>query len=457
MARRLSIPRKFSTGLEYLTINNAIVKKFHITTLGCKVNQCESEVLDRQLTERGGRPAGLEETAELCVINTCTVTAKAAMQSRQAVRRAIRENPDARIVVTGCYAQTEPETVRRIGGVDQVVGCRAREFIPEMLQSSSAVHFDRDLSDASFSPLTVGVADDRTRPFLKIQDGCDAFCTYCIVPHARGRSRSMPLETVLANLMELKDAGYHETVLTGIHLGAYGQDLSPPLVLSGLLDRIEALSAPDRIRLSSIEPRELTDKIIHWIAVNDIFCRHFHIPLQSGDDGILRRMRRPYTSAFFKDLVLKIIDQIPDAAIGVDTLIGFPGETEQALENTLALIDTLPVAYLHVFPFSARPGTPAAQYKDQLPPDTIKDRCRRMRMLDMEKKARFYRRHIGRTVDILVENKRDRTTGRLKGVTSNYINVLVDGGDDLKNRLIRVRINRVDEKNRVMGPVISQV
>jgi len=433
-----------------------ILKKFRITTLGCKVNQCESEALDRQLIERGGRPAGSDETAELCVINTCTVTAKAAMQSRQAVRRAIRENPAACIVVTGCYAQTEPEAVRRIDGVDQVVGFRTKELISQILRSSTMIRFDRDLSDDRFSPLTVGVADNRTRPFLKIQDGCNAFCTYCIVPQARGRSRSMPLETVMANLKKMKDAGYHETVLTGIHLGAYGQDLSTPVTLSGLLDRIQALSTPDRIRLSSIEPHELTDEIIRRVAVNDIFCRHFHIPLQSGDDAVLRRMRRPYTALFFKNLVLKIIDWIPDAAIGVDTLVGFPGETEQTFKKTLALIDNLPVAYLHVFPFSARPGTPAADYKDQLPPDTIKDRCKRMRMLGVEKRARFYRRHINRTVEILVENKRDRTTGRLKGVTSNYISVLVDGGDDLMNRLFRVRINRVDQKNRVMGSIIDQ-
>jgi threonylcarbamoyladenosine tRNA methylthiotransferase MtaB len=432
------------------------VKKFRITTLGCKVNQCESEALDRQLIERGGRPAGLDETAEFCVINTCTVTAKAAMQSRQAVRRAIRENPAACVVVTGCYAQTEPEAVRRIGGVDQVVGFRAKELIPEMLRSSTTIRFEGDFSDDRFSPLTAGLADNRTRPFLKIQDGCNAFCAYCIVPLARGRSRSMPLETVLANLKKMKDAGYHETVLTGIHLGAYGQDLSAPVTLSGLLDRIQALSAPDRIRFSSIEPHELTNEIIRRVALNDIFCRHFHIPLQSGDDTVLRRMRRPYTALFFENLVLKIIDRIPDAAIGVDTLIGFPGETEQAFENTLALIESLPVAYLHVFPFSARPGTPAAEYKDQLPPDTIKDRCKRMRMLGVKKRARFYRRHINRTVEILVESKRDQTTGRLKGVTSNYIRVFIDGGDDLMNRLAQIRINRVDEQNRVMGSIIDQ-
>ena len=373
------------------------------------------------------------------------------MQSRQAVRRAIRENPAACIVVTGCYAQTEPEVVRRIGGVDQVVGFREKELIPEMLRSSTTIRFDSDLSDDRFSPLTVGVADNRTRPFLKIQDGCNAFCTYCIVPQARGRSRSMPLETVLANLKKMKDAGYHETVLTGIHLGAYGQDLSAPVTLSGLLDRIQALSTPDRIRFSSIEPHELTDEIIRRVAVNDIFCRHFHIPLQSGDDAVLRGMRRPYTALFFKNLVLKIIDWIPDAAIGVDTLIGFPGETEQAFENTLALIDGLPVAYLHVFPFSARPGTPAAEYKDQLPPDTIKDRCKRMRMLGVEKRARFYRRHINRTVEILVENKRYRTTGRLNGVMSILFSVFIDGGFVFMFRLWRVRMTRVVDQFGVLG------
>ena len=429
--------------------------KFRIITFGCKVNQCESEALDRQFAKRGGRLTGLGETADLCVINTCTVTAKAATQSRQAIRRAIRENPDARIVVTGCHAQTEPEAIRQIGGVDQVIGYRAKRWLPEMLPLSPTVETDRDNPKDRFSPLVAGVVGDRTRPFLKIQDGCDSFCTYCIVPHARGRSRSMPLKTVLSNLKKLKDTGYHETVLTGIHLGAYGQDLTPPTGLSDLLDRMSSRVAPDRIRLSSIEPCELTDGVIAKVVENELFCRHFHIPLQSGDDGVLKRMRRPYTALFFRELVQKIIGQMPDAAIGVDTLIGFPGETEHAFENTYSIINELPVAYLHVFPFSARPGTPAAEYPDQLPPDVIKDRCRRMRALGMEKRSCFYRRYVGREMVVLVENKRDQATGWLKGTTSNYVVALVDGEDNLMNRMIRVRINDVDADNRVTGAMID--
>jgi threonylcarbamoyladenosine tRNA methylthiotransferase MtaB len=430
-----------------------VEKKFQIITLGCKVNQCESESLDRQWAKRGGRPTGKNEKADFCVINTCTVTAKAATQSRQAVRRAIRDNPGARIIVTGCHAQTEPEAIRQIRGVDQVVGYHAKRRLPEMLRSSSVVDFDRDTPDNRFSPLVVGVGGGRTRPFLKIQDGCDAFCTYCIVPHARGRSRSMPLDTVLTNLTELKERGYHETVLTGIHLGVYGQDLVPPVTLNGLLGHIQSCNVPGRIRLSSIEPCELTDDIIRQVAGNDTFCPHFHIPLQSGDDGVLSRMRRPYTGAFFKDLIRKIIDRIPDVAIGVDILIGFPGETAQAFENTLAMINGLPVAYLHVFPFSPRPGTPAADYPDQVSPDVIKKRCERMRAVGMRKKNRFYRRCIGQTMEVLIENKRDRITGWLKGTTANYISVLVDGGDTLKNRLARVRITHVDKESRVIGSV----
>ncbi|RUA00620.1 MAG: tRNA (N(6)-L-threonylcarbamoyladenosine(37)-C(2))-methylthiotransferase MtaB [Deltaproteobacteria bacterium] len=445
----------FSVGIPHNKKGLKVANKFKIITLGCKVNQCESESLGRQLAERGERPTGQDEAADLCIINTCTVTAKAASQSRQAVRRAIRDNPDAQIVVTGCHAQTDPEAFEKINGVNQVVGYRAKGHLPEMLRPSSTGIVDRDVLDDRFSPLVIGVGDDRTRPFLKIQDGCDAFCTYCIVPYARGRSRSMPLQMVLANLMELKASGYHETVLTGIHLGAYGQDQVPPVGLNTLLGKIEASRAPDRIRLSSIEPCELTDGLIDQVAGNEMFCRHFHIPLQSGDDGILSRMRRPYTAGFFKERVLKIIERMPDAAIGIDTLVGFPGETAQAFENTLAMIDDLPVAYLHVFPFSARPGTPAAHYPDQVSPEVVKVRCQRMRTLGLQKRSGFYRRHLDRTLTVLIENRRDRITGWLKGVTSNYVAVQVDGDDALMNRLIRVRINRVDEENRVTATVVD--
>ena len=428
-------------------------KIFQIITLGCKVNRCESDALDRRLGQAGGRVAGKGEAADLCVINTCAVTSKAAMQSRQAVRRAIRENPGARIVVTGCHAQTEPETIRAIHGVDQIVGYRGKAALARLLSPDMAAGPGEP--EIHFSPLVAGVSGDRTRPFLKIQDGCDAFCTYCIVPHARGRSRSMPLESVKVNLAALAAAGYREAVLTGIHLGMYGRDLSPPVPLIDLLKQIETHPAPDRIRLSSIEPAELTGDVIGEVADGARFCPHFHIPLQSGDDGILKRMRRPYTAGFFSELVRRIVDRMPDAAIGVDVLIGFPGETRRAFENTYAVIDALPVSYLHVFPFSARPGTPAAHYPCLVPAEVIKERCRRLRALSEEKKARFYRRHVGRVRDVLVETRRDRETGRLKGLTANYIEVQVDGDDTLMNRLVPVRMVTMDREMRVTGTVVE--
>ncbi len=430
--------------------------RFRITTLGCKVNQYESDAIARKLKDSGGVQVSGENKADLCIINTCTVTQKAAMQSRQAVRQAIRYNPDARIIVTGCYAQTEPDAIKKIDGVHHIIGHGDKHKIPDMVLSPekgplpSLVHRNI-VSEGHFKQIPVTVSGNRTRPFLKIQDGCDTFCTYCIVPYARGRSRSMPLETVLENIRDLKQAGFHEVVLTGVHLGAYGLDLSPQTGLTALLDRIRESNAMDRVRLSSIEPHELTRDIIQLVANTEIFCDHFHIPLQSGDDRILERMHRPYTGSFFRDLIVKIKDQIPDAAIGVDTLIGFPGETERAFENTYSLIEKLPVTYLHVFPFSSRPGTPAAKYSQKVPSKIIKARCEKMRRLGNEKKHTFYKKFMGKTVEILIESKRDKATGLLKGITSNYIPVHVDGKDDLFNTLARVKIQKINQHNTVFG------
>jgi len=432
--------------------------KFRITTLGCKVNQYESDAIAQTLKDMGGVSVSEEDTADLCIINTCTVTQKAAMQSRQAVRQAIRFNPEARIIVTGCYAQTEPNAIEKIDGVDHIIGHADKHNIPDMVfpkekaPCPSLIH-KNIFREQHFKQIPVTVLGNRTRPFLKIQDGCDTFCTYCIVPYARGRSRSMPLETVLENIRDLRQAGFHEVVLTGVHLGAYGLDLSPRTGLTALLDRIRESSAIHRVRLSSIEPHELTDDLIKMISESDIFCRHFHIPLQSGDDGILEKMHRPYTSSFFKDLVIKIKEQIPDAAIGVDTLIGFPGETESAFENTRSLIEKMPVTYPHVFPFSSRQGTPAAKYPQKVPSKMIKTRCEKMRLLGNEKKRSFYKGFLGNSVEILIEGKRDKATGLLKGITSNYIPVHVDGKDDLFNTSVQVKIQKIDKNNTVFGVV----
>ena len=432
--------------------------KFTIITLGCKVNQYESAGLVESLKSYGWEKTAAGEPADLCLINTCTVTGKASMQARQAVRRAVRTHPDARIVVTGCYAQTEPEALAEIEGIEAVIGQAIKHKIPELIGFPKNKPQPRLLSqhadisrESTFKSLAVSSFDNRTRPFLKVQDGCNAFCTYCIVPHARGRSRSMPPDRVLENLLGYNAAGYREVVLTGIHLGCYGQDLSPATDLRQLLESIDASGFRGRIRLSSIEPLELTDDIIRLVGSSDIFCHHFHIPLQSGDNLILQRMHRPYTSELFRKRVAKIIDVIPDAAIGVDTLIGFPGENRAAFENTYNLIRELPVAYLHVFPYSRRKGTPAHDYPDQVPAKISKQRCEKMRTLGGRKRERFYSRGLGKRVEVLVESQRDAATGLLKGLTPNYIPVLIDGPDSMKESLVNVTLDSIRDNINVYG------
>ena len=421
------------------------------------MNQYESDAIAQRLKDLGHVPAFGKDPAELCIINTCTVTQKAAMQSRQAVRQFIRSNPQAQIVVTGCYAQTEPDELKKIDGVHHIIGHGDKHSIPEIVLSQqkdpiSPSLIRRNISNEHhFKQIPVTVFGNRTRPFLKIQDGCDTFCTYCIVPYARGRSRSMPVESVLKNIHGLREAGFHEVVLTGVHLGAYGLDLSPQTGLTDLMIRIRDSNAIHRVRLSSIEPHELTRDIIQLVASTDIFCDHFHIPLQSGDDQILSRMHRPYKSSFFRDLIVKINDQVPDAAIGVDILIGFPGETEKAFENTYSLIEKLPITYLHVFPFSSRPGTPAEKYPQKVQQKTIKTRCEKMRRLGNEKKQAFYKKFTGKTIEVLIEGKKDKSTGLLKGITSNYIPVHIVDKDDLFNTLVKVNIEKIKKNNTVYG------
>jgi threonylcarbamoyladenosine tRNA methylthiotransferase MtaB len=444
---------------KYRIIRN-IMPTFKISTLGCKVNQSESEAIARQLESDNWLPAGNNGATGVTIINTCTVTQKASMQSRQAVRQAIRANPNSRIVVTGCYAQTEPQALEKISGVHYIIGNADKHRIGKILAA------DRNSTDGH--PITIGndirfphplkptltaISGSRTRPFLKIQDGCNSFCSYCIVPHARGPSRSLPVADVIEGIKALSAAGYHETVLTGIHLGHYGCDLIPATPLGELLDRIDRSKPIQRVRLSSIEPLELTDGLIQCVADAPRFCRHFHIPLQSGDDRILRKMKRPYTADIFRQRIVKIRNQIPDAAIGVDTLIGFPGETDAAFKNTYELIRELPVTYLHVFPFSARPKTPAARYPDKVAPAVIKERCEKMRRLGQTKRIHFYRKFIGKAVEILVESTRHAATGLLKGLSSNYIPVLIDADDDRINTLVTVKLtDQID--NALMATIV---
>jgi len=436
------------------------MKTFTVITMGCKVNQYESDALSGQLENLGWQPSASGKDAELIIINTCTVTGKASMQARQAIRRAIRLSPGAKIVATGCYAQAAPGEIEKIPGVDAIIGQADKHRIPELLPPSgtaaspSPSRMCRDISrERHFHLNETPVFGNRTRPFLKIQDGCNAFCTYCIVPYTRGRSRSMHPDDVLEHLKALVAGGRLEVVLTGIHLGCYGADLDPATSLEELLFRIDTARAVRRVRLSSIEPHELTQGIIECVATSDRFCRHFHIPLQSGDPGVLHRMRRPYTEEFFKKLVWCIHSRMPDAAIGVDILVGFPGETGDAFDRTYSLIESLPVTYLHVFPFSARPGTPAAGYDDPVPVDVIKARSRRLRQLGNRKKRQFFEPFLGKDLEILVEETRDAVSGLLKGISSNYGVVLVTGEDHLKNTLVTARIDKFRADSSLLGTV----
>jgi threonylcarbamoyladenosine tRNA methylthiotransferase MtaB len=439
---------------------------FSIKTLGCRVNQFESESLELALVNQGYRPAGGDE-ADLCIINTCTVTQKASMQSRQAIRQAIRAHPGARIMVTGCYAQTEPEAIQSIVGVHDIVGHDDKSGIPEILSrmegrrqnsesKNGAIQNCPNLQSSVFNlQLSAFPLKGRTRPFLKIQDGCNAFCTYCIVPFARGRSRSLPMESVLESIRGLKADGIHEIVLTGIHIGHYGLDLRPGTCLTDLLAAVESAALMERIRISSIEPAEVSDELIDRVAGSQVFCHHFHIPLQSGDNDVLKRMNRPYTREMFYNLVCRIHDRIPDAAIGADVLVGFPGESDAAFDQTASLIEALPITYLHVFPFSPRKGTPAYGFADQIPHSIVKTRCSALRALGKTKKKCFYRSLIGKEVEILIEGVRDEATGWLKGMTSNYVPVMVEGKNHLRNTLTKARIIRMQGEAAMFGNILN--
>ena len=434
--------------------------KFLITTLGCKVNQHESDVLAAALSARGWRPITAGERAEVCVVNTCTVTQRASMQSRQLIRQLQRAHPGARVVVTGCYAQIAPHEIAAVGGVHAIVGRDRKAHLPEIIvnamQNPESGIDPSPVSEAAWEPwaaMPPAAPGTRTRPFLKIQDGCNSFCTYCIVPYARGRSRSLPPERVMEQLARLGAMGYREVVLTGIHLGAYGLDLTPPSPLMTLMEAIEAEQPVDRVRLSSIEPNELTEAMIELVASSDVFCPHFHLPLQSGADAILKRMHRPYTRDLFRRQVEAIHGRLPRAAIGADVLVGFPGEAQANFAHTARLLDELPLSYLHVFPFSARPGTPAAGYPDQIAPAVIKERTAAIRAIGAEKKAAFMAQAVGRRAKVLVETRRDTKTRLLKGLTGNYLVVLIEGDDRHMNTILPVQLEAVHDAGCLMGKI----
>jgi threonylcarbamoyladenosine tRNA methylthiotransferase MtaB len=431
-------------------------RRVAIVTLGCKTNQFESAAISEQLQQAGYRLVPFEDGAELVIVNTCTVTAATDAQSRKLIRRARRLNEQARVVVTGCYAQVDAETLASLPGVALVVGNREKEdFLNQLtaLDGTPGRIAVGDIRQAKRArPLALSSFEQRSRAFVQIQNGCDAFCSYCIIPYARGRSRSVAVAEVVEQVQVLTEAGHAELVLTGIHIGNYGHDLLPAATLLDLLKEIRAHSSVRRLRLGSLEPTEIPPALREYLAACDWICPHYHIPLQSGDDGILQRMNRHYSTAFFAELVADIRRRQPRAAIGLDLIVGFPGESDASFERSFAFIESLPVTHLHVFPYSRRSGTPAAGMPDQVAAEVARERAARLRALADEKQQDFARSFIGRTLEIVVEG--GGSANLRKGLSENYLPVCLPSDQAAAGDCVVARIVGI-EGGQLRGEVVA--
>ena len=428
--------------------SDKIPKTVAVATLGCKVNQCESASFQTGFEEQGLTVCPFSKPADIYVINTCAVTAKAAAQSRQLIRRAQRTNPRAKVVVTGCYAQIDPDKIREIEtGPISIVGNANKHqlFDVALSDKESGKNFNDIALQKEISLLPVKRFPGRTRAFLKVQDGCNNFCSYCIVPYARGRSRSLGLDKVLDQALGYAAQGHREIVITGIHVGHYGLDLTPPLHLFDLLKKLSALTPEVRYRLSSLEPSEIDRDILQFMALDNNFMPHLHIPLQSGSDTILKKMNRRYSVKQFTEKVTYCKKMVPEAAVGVDVVVGFPGETQEDFLQTYDLLGNLPITYFHVFPYSKRPGTPAARMKDQVPVKIKDERVALLRKLDHKKRSAFYKSRIGKVHQVLVESEK-AADGLAKGFTDNYIPVRFEAKPGISNRIIPVRLEKLEER-----------
>ena len=423
------------------------MKRISVVTLGCKVNQYDTAALLNHLpSSEFVKNKKFDEPADVYVIDTCTVTHKADSEARNYVYRAKRSNPHGVVIVTGCYAQVSPEQLSALEEVDYVIG-NSHKFSsllgvvrrgevqnePKVLISDIFKEKKRkfDTPDIRFFP-------DRTRAFLKVQDGCNYACTFCVIPRARGRSRSLGADEVISRLKTLARAGYKEVVLTGVHLASYGRDTGSDLV--SLLGKIEESGAVHRVRLSSLDPADTKKELISFVSNSKIVCPSFHVALQSGDKDVLRRMRRRYTPEQFLECTDTIRDVLPEASIGTDIMVGFPGETQEQFENSRNVAATSELTYFHVFPYSIRKMTAAANMKDQIPPQVKKQRAAELRALGKTKKEAFYRKFIGKTLDAIVESRSNCTT-------ENYINVKLIEANISSGTEIKVEIKNV--KNEV--------
>ncbi|GEL03887.1 tRNA (N(6)-L-threonylcarbamoyladenosine(37)-C(2))-methylthiotransferase MtaB [Rummeliibacillus stabekisii] len=420
---------------------------FH--TLGCKVNHYETEAIWQLFKDEGYERKDFDHQSDVYVINTCTVTNTGDKKSRQVIRRAIRQNPDAVICVTGCYAQTSPAEIMAIPGVDIVVGTQDRmnllSYIEQYKKERQPINAVKNImKNRVYEELDVPYFTDRTRASLKIQEGCNNFCTFCIIPWARGLMRSRDPQEVVRQAQQLVDAGYLEIVLTGIHTGGYGQDLKD-YNLAQLLRDLEAnVKGLKRLRISSIEASQLTDEVIEVLRDSKIVVNHLHIPIQSGSDTVLKRMRRKYTMEFFGERLDRLREVLPDLAITSDVIVGFPGETEDEFMETYNFIAKHQFAELHIFPYSKRTGTPAARMEDQIDEEIKNERVHRLLTLNDQLAKEYASRFEDQVLEVIPEEvvQEGKDTGLLTGYTANYMKVVFEGSEDMIGKLVKVKIEK---------------
>ena len=439
------------------------MRRVFFQTLGCKVNQYETEAMQQLFTAAGYELAEDVSAADVVVVNTCTVTAVSSQKSRQMIRRAAGANKNCVVAVVGCYAQSEPDEISKIDGIDVIIGTKDRTRIVELVEAA--------LNNRGEKILQVGTVDDicdfeelphsphRTRAFLKIEDGCNNFCAYCIIPHVRGRVRSRSLESIRAECLALKAAGYKEIVLTGIHIGAYGRDLrgqgsgvrGQGISLVDAVKTVLDAAEPMRLRLGSIESAEMTDELIDLLKNDARLCNHVHLPLQSGSDEILRAMRRPYTTKNFSELTARLVAEVENISIGTDLIVGFPGETDENFSETLNFIREQPFSKIHVFPYSARRGTLAAAMSNQIPPQIKKIRATQALEVSRAKAQAFSERLIGQIVEVIAETS---TGGIVDGLTKNYVRVYLPDKNIQLGSVVRVKVERL-YRDGVIGAAID--
>ena len=431
------------------------MKRVAFYTLGCKVNQYETEAMLELFEKEGYEKAETEDYADVYVINTCTVTHMSDRKSRQYIRRMKKKNPDAIIAVVGCYSQVSPEEILSIDEVNLVMGTNDRKKIVEEVKKIDASRKVSTVDDImkvkAFEEIEINKTNGKTRAFMKIQDGCDRYCSYCIIPYARGRVRSRDLESIVKEVENLAANGYKEVVLTGIHVASYGKDIKETdIKLLDVIKQINDIEGIERIRLSSVEPILFTDEFVEAVSAMDKVCPHYHLSLQSGCDETLKRMKRRYTTEEYKTIVDRLRAAIPNVSITTDVIVGFPGETNEEFDKTYEFLKDIELTHMHVFKYSPRKGTPAATMENQVDPSTKHDRSEKLLQLNEENFNKFGQKMLDKEFNVLFEQKVG--DNKYEGLTENYVKVIVESDNDISEQILKVKIK--DVKNEFLEGIL---